>query len=169
MVCWLSFVAFKKTGFRKAEFLDVSLNGIVGRSKGSSLDEEPVREELFSVERLEQYAAELAAQHKVSSQKRHAQLLFPRLEENGRKLVAVYRALAEAIRDEFTVSPAAEWLVDNFHIVEDQLREIREDLPVGFYRELPKLKRGELAGYARVYALALAFLAHTDSHLDAEV
>ena len=49
------------------------------------------------------------------------------------------------------------------------MREIREDLPVGFYRELPKLERGELAGYPRVYALALAFIAHTDSHLDAEV
>ena len=98
-----------------ADFLDVTLNGIVGR--GNALDEEPVREELFSVERLEQYAAELAAAHTVSSKKKHGQLLFPRLEENGRKLIAVYRALAEAIRDEFTVSPAAEWLVDNFHIV----------------------------------------------------
>src|SRR5438093_1574807 len=62
--------------------------------------------------------------------------------------------------------PAAEWLVDNFHVVEDQLREIRDDLPAGFYRELPKLAEGPHRGYPRVYGLAWAFVAHTDSRLD---
>ncbi len=131
--------------------------------------EEPaVREELFSAERLEQYAATLAAEHKVSDGPRRGRPLLPRLEENARQLVAAYRTLAEAIRRERAISPAAEWFVDNFHIVEDQLREIREDLPVGYYRELPKLEQGELAGYPRVYALALTFVAHTDSRLDAD-
>jgi cyclic beta-1,2-glucan synthetase len=124
---------------------------------------------LFGAERLEQYAATLAAEHEVSDVPKRGRPLLPRLEENARQLVAAYRTLAEAIRRESAISPAAEWFVDNFHIVEDQLREIREDLPVGFYRELPKLERGEMAGYPRVYALALAFIAHTDSHLDAEV
>ncbi|HLF82643.1 MAG TPA: carbohydrate-binding protein, partial [Blastocatellia bacterium] len=61
-----------------------------------------------------------------------------------------------------------EWLVDNFHIIEEQLREIRRDLPKGYYRELPKLESGELAGYPRVYAIALTLIAHTDSRLDAD-
>src|SRR5438552_4300783 len=130
--------------------------------------EDPIREELFSVERLEQYAAESAAEHSVSANPGRGRRLLPRLEENGRKLIAVYRALAEAIRNERTVSPAAEWLVDNFHIIEEQLREIRRDLPKGYYRQLPKLDRGELEGYPRVYAIALALIAHTDSRLDAD-
>ena len=129
--------------------------------------EEPIREELFSIERLEQYATELASEHAVSAKKMRGRLLLPRLEENGRKLVAVYKTLADAILSEHTVSPAAEWLVDNFHIVEEQLREIRRDLPKGYYKELPKLERGELEGYPRVYAIALALIAHTDSRLDA--
>ncbi|HVF49440.1 MAG TPA: glucoamylase family protein [Pyrinomonadaceae bacterium] len=133
-----------------------------------TLDGEPIREELYGVERLEQYAAKLAAEHRVSGDARRGPRLLPRLEENGRQLVAAYRALAEAIRNERIISPAAEWLVDNFHIVEEQLREIREDLPEGFYRELPKLKDGELAGYPRIYALALALIAHTDSRLDTD-
>src|SRR5258706_11341846 len=123
-------IGFRRTkfaGYSMADFLDVTLNGIGGR--GSTLDEEPVREELFSVERLEQYAAELAAEHTWSSRKKHPRLLFRRLEENGRKLVAVYRALAEAIRDDHTGSPAAEWLVGNFHIVEEQLGENGQGLP----------------------------------------
>ena len=135
---------------------------------GGDSDEDPVREELFSVERLEQYAAEVAGEHKVSPDTKKGQLLFPRLEENARQLVAIYRVLAEAIRDEFAVSPAAGWLVDNFHIVENQLREIRQDLPKGYYNELPKLGNGKLERYPRVYAIALIVIAHTDSRLDAE-
>jgi hypothetical protein len=62
--------------------------------------------------------------------------------------------------------PAAEWLLDNYHLVEAQIREIRDDLPVGYYRQLPKLAEGPFAGYPRVFGLAWAFVAHTDSHFD---
>src|SRR6185503_13513643 len=144
----------------------VSFQGTI-RSADTS-NEDPIREELFSVERLEQYAAELAADHSVSDKQIRGRRLLPRLEENGRRLILVYRSLADAIKDERTVSPAAEWLVDNFHIIEEQLREIRRDLPKGYYRELPKLDRGELEGYPRVYAIGLALIAHTDSRLDAD-
>src|SRR6185369_2477824 len=92
--------------------------------------------------------------------------LLPRLEDNGRKLDAVYKSLVETIRNGRAISPAAEWLVDNYHIVEEQLREIREDLPKSYYHELPKLAAGELAGYPRIYAVALALITHTDSRLD---
>jgi cyclic beta-1,2-glucan synthetase len=131
-------------------------------------DEEPIRDELYSVERLEQYAATLAAEHRVYAGRRRGRRLLPALEKNGRMLVAAYRSLAEAVRDERTISPAAEWLVDNFHIVEEQLREIREDLPAGYYYELPKLSAGDLTDYPRIYAVALSLIAHTDSRLDTE-
>ncbi len=91
---------------------------------------------------------------------------MPRLEDNGRKLEAAYKTLVEALRQGRAISPAAEWLVDNFHIVEEQLREIRQDLPKSYYHELPKLAEGELEGYPRIYAVALALIAHTDSRLD---
>ncbi len=76
--------------------------------------------------------------------------------------------MSDAVRRERVISPAAEWLVDNFHIVEEQVREIREDLPFGYYFELPKLPRGDLAGYPRIYSIALEIVSHTDSRLDAE-
>src|SRR5882724_7401677 len=131
----------------------------------SDADEQPLRGEIFSVERLEQYAKALAAEHITVTKRGRAQLL-PRLEDNGRKLVAAYRSLVEAIRNGRAISPAAEWLVDNFHIVEEQLREIREDLPRSYYHELPKLADGELKDYPRIYALAVALIAHTDCRLD---
>ena len=54
-------------------------------------------------------------------------------------LLDSYRAIARAIQQEQAITPAAEWLVDNFHIVDEQLREISDDLPPGYYRKLPKL------------------------------
>src|SRR5688572_20812809 len=144
-------------------FVD-SIVSLFSKPKGND-DEKPFQAEFFSVERLEQYAQTLAAEHKIVTKKGRAQLL-PRLEDNGRRLEAVYKALVEAIRNGRAISPAAEWLVDNYHIVEEQLREIREDLPKSYYHELPKLASGELKGYPRIYAVALMLIAHTDSRLD---
>ncbi|HKO96501.1 MAG TPA: glucoamylase family protein [Pyrinomonadaceae bacterium] len=138
-----------------------------GGKSTDQADDQPIRAEIFSVERLEQYAKTLATEHRIETRKSRP-LLLPRLEDNGRKLVSAYRALVEAIRSGRAISPAAEWLVDNFHIVEEQLREIREDLPRGYYHELPKLTNGDLKGYPRIYALALALIAHTDCRLDTE-
>lgn len=146
-----------------SEFLG-SLSAKLGKNSKYD-DERPVRAEIFSVERLEQYAQTLAAEHRTVTKKGRAQLL-PRLEDNGRKLLAAYRILVETIRSGHAISPAAEWLIDNFHIVEEQLREIREDLPRGYYHELPKLANGELKDYPRIYAVALELIAHTDCRLD---
>ncbi|HMG74377.1 MAG TPA: glucoamylase family protein [Pyrinomonadaceae bacterium] len=145
-------------------------SGLIRRLKGAADAgaDLPIREELYSIERLEQYAATLAAEHKIAEKPQRANLLLPRLEENGRKLIAAYKALADSIREEHVISPAAEWLVDNFHIVEEQVREIREDLPKGYYHELPKLAEGDFKEYPRIYALSVALIAHTDSHLDTE-
>src|SRR4026209_605449 len=135
------------------------------RKPTSYADEKPFQAEFFSVERLEQFAQTLAAKHKTVTRKGRAQLL-PRLEDNGRKIEAAYKTRVEALREGRAISPAAEWLVDNYHIVEEQLREIREDLPNSYYHELPKNASGELAGYPRIYAVALALIVHTDSRLD---
>ncbi len=138
------------------------------RRSTTHLNEDPIREELFSVERLEHYAAYLAGELKISAKPKRGRSLSPAIRKSGRKLLDAYLALADAIRSKQPVSPAAEWFVDNFHIVEDQLREIKEDLPADYYSELPKLETGELKGYPRVYALSLAIIAHTDCRLDAD-
>src|ERR1051325_6217993 len=85
----------------------------------------PIREELYSIDRLEQYAAALATAHEIASKPRRVNLLLPRLEENSARLIEAYQALAESIRREHVISPAAEWLVDNFYIVGEEVREIR--------------------------------------------
>src|ERR1700722_4674663 len=131
--------------------------------------EEPIRAELFSVERLEQHAESLAGAQTVTETVGEARPLLPRVLENGRVLLEYYQATAKAISREQAITPAAEWLVDNFYIVEEQLREIRDDLPTGFYRRLPKLASGPLEGYPRVFGVAWAFVAHTDSRFEPEL
>ena len=129
---------------------------------------DPILSELFSIERLELHGEALAGTHKINDKPSRGQPLLPRVRENGRVLAECQKRIAHAVREERAITPAAEWLLDNFHIVEDQVRQIIEDLPPGYYRELPKLAEGAGAGTPRVFALAWEFVAHTDSRFDRE-
>ncbi|MFN0244384.1 MAG: GH36-type glycosyl hydrolase domain-containing protein [Planctomycetota bacterium] len=126
----------------------------------------PIRGELLGIERLEQFAIELAKSHRLAERRRRRGHLLDRLEDNGRVLLACYRSIAAAVANERTITPAAEWFVDNFHLVEEQWRQIRDDLSPGFYRQLSLLADGPRAGDPRVYAIAWAFVEHTDSRVD---
>lgn len=131
-------------------------------------DDAPVREELFSVERLEQHAESLALAQGITRRPPAVLSLQARLTDNAAVLLAAYRAGAADLEKGTNVAPAAEWLLDNYHLVEGQIREIRDDLPPAYYRQLPKLASGPFAGYPRVFGVAWAFVAHTDSHFDPE-
>ena len=128
--------------------------------------EPPIRAELFSVERLEQHAESLAAAQKTTTRPIRVQSLTRRLYDNTQVLIETYRVIVKATYARESITPAAEWLLDNFHVVDEQIREIKDDLPPGFYRKLPKLADGPLAGYPRVFGIAWALVAHTDSAFD---
>ena len=89
---------------------------------------------MFSVERLEEHARSLAAAQGVTPGERNGASLAKRLAENEAVLFAAYRDIAEAVDTGAAITPAAEWLIDNFHLVEKQIRDIRADLPAGYYR-----------------------------------
>ncbi len=130
---------------------------------------EPIREELFGPERLDEHARSLALAQRVTAKPARGHPLAGRLADNAAVLLAAYRNIARTIEDGHAITPAAEWLIDNYHLVERQIREIRSDLPSGYYRQLPKLADGPFAGYPRVFGLAWAFVAHTDSRFDPEM
>ncbi len=128
-----------------------------------------IRAELFSIERLEQHAQSLAQAQTVTPARGSSRKLEARLRDNDLTLRAAYRSISEAIHDGRTITPAAEWLIDNSHVVAEQIREIRASLPPGYYRQLPKLADGPFKNYPRVFGLAWAFVAHTDSRFDPAV
>ncbi|MDZ7574154.1 MAG: glucoamylase family protein [Pseudotabrizicola sp.] len=127
-------------------------------------DSAPIRSDLFGTERLEHHAQSLAAAQLITTGKAlRVQPLSRRVRENGDILLQAYRSCAQAVQSGQVIAPAAEWLLDNFHLVEQQLRQIHDDLPPGYYRQLPKLAEGPFAGYPRVFGLTWAYVAHTDS------
>ena len=129
-------------------------------------DTAPIRADLFGIERLEHHAISLAvAQNDLPGRPIVVASLLGRVQDNAKVLLAAYRAGAKSLDLGEPLTPAAEWLLDNFHIVEQQLRQIKDDLPPSYYRHLPKLANGPFAGYPRVLALAWAYVAHTDSLL----
>jgi len=128
--------------------------------------QKPFRDELLSIELLEERARSLGARFTVDPSRRPARSVFPRFNENALRLNYAYRMLGDdAHRGDF-VTPAAEWLLDNFHLVAAEIRAIRNDLPPSYYRQLPALASPELRGGARVYALAVELIRHSDSRLD---
>ena len=95
--------------------------------------------------------------------------MLDRLTDNEASLIGAYQSICGAVSEGAAITPAAEWLIDNFHQVERQIRQVRSDLPPRYYRQLPKLAEGPFAGYPRVFGMAWAFVAHTDSRFDVDV
>src|SRR5436309_13333106 len=132
------------------------------------LDSSPLHGELLGVERLEERARALAAGFTLARNPgRGPPRLLRRLSDHQRVLRHAYGILAGDVRRGELIAPAAEWLLDNFHLGEGRMREIRHDLPTRYYLELPKLATRELSGTARVYAMAVELLRYSDARLDA--
>ncbi len=130
-------------------------------------DQPPLRSELFSVDQMEQHGKFLAKLHKVSLG-RHRDKLLSRLAENESVLTDVLSLLMAAIKAGRHITPAGEWLLDNFYLIEEQIRLARRHLPRGYSQQLPRLVSGPSAGLPRVYDIALEIISHGDGRLDPE-
>jgi len=129
-------------------------------------EEQPLRAELFSVEQLERHAKELAASHKLATG-RAPDKLIARLNENEAILVHCYDMVTAAVKRKRRIAPAAEWLLDNFYLIEEQIRTARRHLPQSYSRELPRLANGPAASFPRAYGIALELISHVDGRVDA--
>jgi cyclic beta-1,2-glucan synthetase len=130
-------------------------------------DAPPLRSELFSREQMEQHGRTLAALHALSPG--HApDRLLTRLAENEGVLVGVRNLLTVAVEANRRITPAGEWLLDNFYLIDEQVRTAKRHLPKGYSRELPRLLNGPSAGLPRVYDLALETISHGDGRVDPE-
>ena len=129
--------------------------------------EPPLRSELFSSDQMEQHGKTLAGLHKLGLGRARDRLLT-RLAENEDVLLEVRNLLTEAIKATRRITPAGEWLLDNFYLIEEQIRTARKHLPKGYSRELPRLLEGPSAGLPRVYDIALEMISHGDGRVDPE-
>lgn len=130
-------------------------------------EELPLRAELFSADQMERYAKVLAASHSLTHTSPHDQLLH-RLADNETLLIASSRVLMATASASRRLTPAGEWLLDNFYLIDEQIRTAKRHLPPGYSRELPRLQEGPSAGLPRVYDIALATITHGDGRVDPE-
>ncbi|HPK71703.1 MAG TPA: hypothetical protein PLN93_07155, partial [Vicinamibacterales bacterium] len=144
------------------ELLEMAFDGFDGaRESGEGA-------ELLGLERLEEHARRLAAlltpeRRRRSGRPEH----LKRLGEDARALRRIYTALEEDARAGEATPPAAEWLLDNFHVIAAAIRDVRSDLPPSFYRRLPSLTADEFAGLPRVSAMARELIRSSAGRLDA--
>ena len=126
----------------------------------------PIRSELFGPERFGQHGRSLGDTHRAAKAGWRAASFFPRLRSNIAVLREAHAYIGVQAATGYDISPAAEWLLDNFHLIEAQLKEVHEGLPRSYFRALPVLIDAPLAGLPRIYGVAWAFVAHTDGAFD---
>lgn len=139
-----------------------------GAAKKFASSEPPLRAELLSADQMEQHGKTVADSHELSLGYAPDRLLN-RLAENENLLIGVHNLLTEAVKANRRITPAGEWLLDNFYLIEEQIRTARRHLPKGYSRELPRLMNGPSAVLPRVYDIALEMILHGDGRLDPEI
>jgi cyclic beta-1,2-glucan synthetase len=146
-----------------------ALCAILSGSRGEL--EPPIRAEIFGLQRFAQHGRSLGETHRAARAGwgAGATTFFPRLRSNIATLREAHRYISAQALTGYDVSPAAEWLLDNFHLIEAQLKEIHEGLPRRYFRSLPVLLDEPLAGLPRIYGVAWAFVAHTDGAFDEDL
>ena len=126
----------------------------------------PLRAELFSADQMEKYGKTLAAEHALGEGPAPDQLL-KRLANNEEVLLEVHNLLTETVKAARQITPAGEWLLDNFYLIEDQIRTGKRHLPRRYSQALPWLYNGQSKGLPRVYDIALGIISHSDGRVDA--
>jgi cyclic beta-1,2-glucan synthetase len=126
----------------------------------------PFRDQLLSTESLDERALALAANLTLDpDHRRPARDMFPRFDDNVRVLRSAYRTLADDVRAGRFVGPGADWILDNFHLIASGIADVRRHLPRAYSKRLPALASREHSGQARVYAMAVELVRHSDSRL----
>ena len=147
------------------------VGGRAERSRAEASDEllaGPIRGELLGADHLAARARIVARGQQLAPSGRplRSARLLTRLAESRRILSDARSRLLAAAERGVDSGPAAEWLLDNYHVLQEHLQEVRASLPGAYYRELPELSSGPLTGYPRVYEMAISLISHTEARID---
>lgn len=140
------------------------------RTQSPTLKTESHSGDLFEgTDRLGDLARQLAERQTTSPQNLRRSPMANRLKELDTLLHKAYQYFAEVSGEDPSLTQAAEWLLDNFYIAQQALRQIREDMPAGFYRQLPKLTTSPFEGYPRIYSLAREVIGYSENRLEINI
>jgi cellobiose phosphorylase len=157
----------EKVGFRRRR--SAVSGGVDGTLAGVAPDEQPLLAELFSVSQLGQHARTLAGWHKLAPRGgKGNDRLLARLTDNEDTLEDAHVLVTQAVKHGTRITHASEWFIDNYHLIEEQIRMARRHLPRGYSRELPKLANAPSLGTPRVYDIAIELISHSHGRIDIE-
>ena len=131
--------------------------------------QEPIRSPFLDEERLRSLGEDLGAGHVQDLAAIEPFDFQARLKDNAKKILEVYRATNAAQARGETVTPAAQWLLDNNYLVEETIFQIKRDLPRRYYKHLPTVQLPDGSSIPRALALAWAYVAHSDSSVSADM
>ncbi|PZO74471.1 MAG: protein ndvB [Mesorhizobium amorphae] len=127
----------------------------------------PIRSGFMQEDRLRRLGEKLA-RGEVENLHGLANLDFhARNADNAAKILEVYRDTNAAQARGETITPAAQWLLDNNYLVEETIFQVKRDLPRRFYRELPVIDLPGGVRVPRTLAIAWLYVAHSDSAMSA--
>ncbi|MDI6619574.1 MAG: glucoamylase family protein [Clostridiales bacterium] len=121
---------------------------------------------ILNPEQLQKHGRKIAREHHVSKRFHNCSNILPRLKDDYKQIIKTYKELNGDVVNGEPVVPAAEWLFDNFYIIEEQVKDIRANFPKGYNASLPCLTEGILKGFPRVYDIALELVYHIDGLLE---
>lgn len=118
---------------------------------------------------LENYLEKVASDHILTSKSDKSTYPIPRLVENFKFITKTYEILNEDLKIGISIHPAGEWLLDNYYIIEESVKNIQKDLSIEKYTNFLGIQNGIYKGMARIYVLAAEIVAYTDSKIDGEI
>lgn len=118
---------------------------------------------------LENYLEKVASDHILTSKSDKSTYPVPRLIENFKFITKTYEKLNEDLKIGISIHPAGEWLLDNYYIIEESVKNIQKDLSLEKYTNFLGIQNGIYKGMARIYVLAAEIVAYTDSKIDGEI
>jgi cyclic beta-1,2-glucan synthetase len=129
-----------------------------------------LRGELLGAEHLAERARAVARGQRLAPPGRRIRRarLLQRLDDTREVLAKANSRLGAAAAQGTDIGPAGDWLLDNYHVVQEHVREVRESLPRDYYQELPELGAGALRGFPRVYELATTLISHSEGRISLE-
>ena len=119
-------------------------------------------------EQLKKHLEKMAMQHILRAKSSKSTYPVPLLLENYIKIKNVYNLLNEHIKLGISIHPAGEWILDNFYVIEESVRQIEKEITIKKYTNFVGIQNGKYAGFARVYVLATEMVAYTDNKINGE-
>lgn len=117
-------------------------------------------------EQLKNHLEKIATNHNLVNKSQKNTYPIPYLEENFKIIEEVYNILNEHLKLGISIHPAGEWLLDNFYIIEETVKQIKTELPLKKYINFLGIGNGPYKGFARIYVLASEIVAYTDNKIE---